>query len=242
MTRLKSLIPDASAVIDMDSADLAGYVFEALMSSGEMERGNWNRGNFCMEVGREYADPRQPLDQNIGIACSAAWTWLETNGFICRHPEQDNWYVPTPKGRSARNHQQIRQYISGLVLPQEFLHPELLVNVRPLFLQARFETSVFEAFKALEVAIRNAAELGHDMIGVQLASKAFHPEDGVLTDRTAEKGERVALMSLMTGALGSYKNPASHRRVEITAEEARDMVVLASHLLKIVDGRSAARS
>ncbi|WP_083235340.1 TIGR02391 family protein [Acidovorax sp. RAC01] len=59
-----------------------------------------------------------------------------------------------------------------------------------------------------------------------------------LTDKTAEKGERVALMNLLTGALGSYKNPASHRKVGIAAEEARDMLILASHLLKIVEQRA----
>ncbi len=74
-------------------------------------------------------------------------------------------------------------------------------------------------------------------MGVPLASRAFHPEDGPLIDMNAERGERVALMSLMTGAIGSYKNPYSHRRVEIEAKEALDMIILTSHFLKIVDAR-----
>ncbi|MFT3735074.1 MAG: TIGR02391 family protein [Rhodocyclaceae bacterium] len=222
----------------MQPSDLAGYVLECLMSAGRMEQGVWNRRNFCMQVGREYADSGQPPDLAVGIACSSAWAWLEANSFICRNPDQDNeWYVPTSRGEALRNHQDLRTFLTSAQLPEAFLHPELLVNVRPLFFQSRFETAVFEAFKTLEVAIRTTAELGHDLVGVQLASRAFNPEDGPLTDQAVEKGERVALMNLMTGALGSYKNPASHRRVEITAEEARDMIVLASHLLKIVNSR-----
>jgi uncharacterized protein (TIGR02391 family) len=239
MSPLKSLIPDSGAVIALPAANLAGYILEVLMSAGQMERGVWNRRNFCMQVSGEYAAQGQGQDLAVGIACSTAWAWLESNSFICRHPEQDNdWFLATPLGNAVRDHQTIRRFISNEQLPEAFLHAELLVNVRPLFLQSRFETAVFEAFKSLEVAIRNAAKLGYDMIGTQLASRAFNPEDGVLTDKNVEKGERVALMNLMTGALGSYKNPSSHRRVEIAAEEARDMIVLASHLLKIVDARA----
>jgi uncharacterized protein (TIGR02391 family) len=138
-----------------------------------------------------------------------------------------------------RNRLSLSVVISNQELPEEFLHAELLVNARPLFLQSRFDTAVFEAFKSLEVAIRTASKLGHDLVGVALISRSFHPDDGPLTDKTAERGERVALMNLIAGAIGSYKNPASHRKVGITAEEARDMLMLASHLLKIVDERSA---
>jgi uncharacterized protein (TIGR02391 family) len=238
MTPLRSLIPEGQAVAAMQIADLAGYVLEVLMSAGPMERGVWNRRNFCMQTGREYAQPGQPADDAVGIACSAAWSWLEANGFIARHPEQDNeWYLPTRQGESLRDHQALRRFMTSEQLPEAFLHPELLPHVRPLFFQSRFETAVFEAFKALEVSIRTVANLGYDLVGVPLASRAFHPEDGALTDMNAERGERVALMNLMTGAIGSYKNPSSHRRVEIEAKEARDMIILASHLLKIVDAR-----
>ena len=238
MTSLRALVPEATAVVGMLASDLAGYILEVLMSAGPMERGIWNRRNFCMQTSRDYALPGQGGDESVGVACSSAWAWLEANGFIARHPEQDNeWFVPTRRGEALRNHQDLQQFMTSERLPESFLQPELLQNVRPLFFQARFETAVFEAFKTLEVAIRSAAGLSHDLVGIQLASRAFNPEDGPLTDMDTEKGERVALMNLMTGALGSYKNPTSHRRVEIEAHEARDMIVLASDLLGIVESR-----
>ena len=41
----------------------------------------------------------------------------------------------------------------------------------------------------------------------------------------------------MAGALGSYQNPHSHMKVQLGAEEACEMIIIASHLLKIVDSR-----
>ena len=87
--------------------------------------------------------------------------------------------------------QDLRDHLAGDRLAAADLHPELLIHTRPLYLQARFETAVFEAFKALEVAIRDAAGLGHDLVGVQLAGRAFQPESGPLAHHAAERGEQV---------------------------------------------------
>lgn len=236
MALFKTLIPDASNLVSMHIPELSGYLLEYLLKDG----GNWNRRNCCMQISKEYGSPVFGVDE-VGVAISTAWAWLESNGLICRHPDRDNeWFVPTKRAGDVSNRKALEKIISNQQLPEEFLHPALLINARPLYLQSRFDTAVFEAFKLLEVTIRSHAGLGNDLVGVQLASRAFHPENGELTDMSTEKGERTALMSLMTGALGSYKNATSHRHLIISSEEARDMLMLASHLLKIVDARKSA--
>ena len=65
--------------------------------------------------------------------------------------------------------------------------------------------------------------------------KAFNEENGTLTDQDQHKDENIARRSLFTGAIGAYKNPSSHREVEFTPEEAAEIIIFASHLLRIVD-------
>src|SRR5262249_21653715 len=124
------------------------------------------------------------------------------------------------------------------LLPKKLLHPVIAQKVWSLFLRGEYDTAIFQAFKEVEVAVRNAGGYDFTMLGTDLMRKAFHEKNGVLTDHTAPKGEREALAHLFAGAIGLYKNPHSHRHVSITAEETVEMIMLASHLLYIVDSRS----
>jgi uncharacterized protein (TIGR02391 family) len=111
------------------------------------------------------------------------------------------------------------------------------------FMRGEFDIAAFQAMKAVEVAVREAAGLSNSDIGVQLARKAFSMDDGPLTDLGAEPGERSARMELFKGAIGCYKNPHSHRDVDLDdPSEALEIILLANHLLRIVEARAAARS
>jgi len=109
-----------------------------------------------------------------------------------------------------------------------------------LYLRGDFDVAVFQAFKEVEVSVREAAKLPDTLLGVKLMRTAFDKDGGPLSDKTTPEAERDALSHMFAGAIVFYKNPNSHRNVTIEPGEAREMIILASHLLGIVDGRNQA--
>lgn len=73
-------------------------------------------------------------------------------------------------------------------------------------------------------------------MGVALVRSAFDPKKGKLTDKSLPDAEREAMAHLFAGAIGTYKNPSSHRNVGMSdAEAAAEILVFASHLMRLVD-------
>jgi uncharacterized protein (TIGR02391 family) len=125
------------------------------------------------------------------------------------------------------------------VLPQFLLHYRLRSVCMDIFNSGHYQAAVFEAFRVLEVAIRERADYGEIDYGTDMISRAFNDQQGPLRDRTATEAERQAMQRLMSGAYGVYKNPSGHRDIELTdPQKAAELLIIASHLLRIVEARS----
>ena len=83
-------------------------------------------------------------------------------------------------------------------------------------------------------------------VGKELMREAFRPANpnkptvapGPLNRHRASRvAEQEGMASLFAGAIGLYKNPQSHRTVPTDAIDAAEVIVFASHLLRMVDQR-----
>ena len=181
---------------------------------------------------------REEVRRRIGEACMEAWAYLEREGMIAYRPgDTHGWIFVTRRGHELASRPRFAEFRKVSSIPKQLLHPSIADKVGGQFIRGEYDTAVFQAFKEVEVAVRAAAGLPDKDFGILLVRKAFDPKTGPLTLPTAPEGERESLAHFFAGAIGSYKNPTSHRHVPISAEEAIAMVFLASHLLRIVDSR-----
>ena len=68
------------------------------------------------------------------------------------------------------------------LLRDHALDPELADEVLPLFRPNDYDTLVFKAFKLVEMRVRKLGGFADDVVGGDLMRKAFHPEEGPLTN------------------------------------------------------------
>lgn len=220
---------------DIRNLPLPDLAMRVLVSEAGSAHTNLNNVLRGMETA--FGDRPPPDSDELLARIADAWAWLEAHGFIATHhknTQSDNWQRVTAMGRELAKDPD--------AITKVWASDRLAGDINPLLAPARFnfaigdyETACFAALKVVEVEVRRVAGLPDDLTGIKLMRRAFNPNDGRLTDINAEGGEKEAAANLFAGAIGAYKNPASHRTVQFyDAIEAAEVIQLADLLLRIV--------
>jgi uncharacterized protein (TIGR02391 family) len=251
MSELAQIFPTTEALLALEP-DVLGAKILAILCE---RKPNINQGMFLLSgfVGELWPFAymtmpgyQSPFPQNrrseIELAIGEAWAWLESERFLIPAADtngHNGWRVLTRRARVYAQNLDTSRTAAPVTFPKELLHPRLLERAWPAYMRTDFDNAAFEAMKAVEIAVRDAAHYGPEKVGVNLMQEAFAQGKGPLTDTAAPVAEQVSRMNLFWGGIGSYKNPQSHRDVNLDDPvEALEIILLANHLLRIVDTRA----
>jgi uncharacterized protein (TIGR02391 family) len=188
----------------------------------------WNSHNFLIS-GRNL---HLPLST---IKCWAeAFNWLLSQNLVAHGPDQSsqNAIFITRLGN------QVLEAGLEMIQAAERLDVALhsrLERAKSQFLLGEYELAAFAAMREVEIRVRDLSGADSSLIGVKLMRKSFG-EGGKLADLELDSGERTGIMELFAGAIGTFKNPPSHRQVDYDdPTEASEVVLLADLLMRLLD-------
>lgn len=224
-----------SAIIETDFSYLPIDRLGSLVLKHLVETEQWNAYNFL-----NWASQRSVPADRVKLL-SEALNWLISKNLVARNaPYQsssDSIFV------TRLGHKVLEEGLAPVRALERLdveLHPRL-GRIKTQFLLGEYELAAFAAMREVEIHVRELIAADQSLVGRKLMVSAFR-EGGPLADGGLDKGERESIMNLFAGAIGTFKNPPSHRQVNYDdPTEASEVVLFADLLMRILD-RAATRS
>ena len=248
-SKLFEMLPDAEHLLSLSAEELAGPLLVSL------EGGDWINleetilyNDMVQEIKRSarripHLNYPSRSTKDVIFALMEAWQHLVSKGFVAPRPEipgssyilKPNTFFVTRKGQKIETLEDYEVYRKADLLRKHHLHPIIADKVWRIFAQGSYDTAVLEAFKQVEIAVRKTGGYTKSDYGTKLMGNAFNVNNGKVTDENLHEAEKEGMRNLFLGAIGLYKNPSSHHEVEFAPEAAAEIIIIASHLLRIVD-------
>lgn len=250
MPSLFSLFPDADELLKLSPEDIGPVLLRMALS--QRQGAGFTPESVTKAPVSELVDGKDfpyPKNQLVDRLVNSSWNWLEREGFIERSPGLNGthgWRDLTERGLAVAQGQDLKSLVEAAAFPKYLLHPVIREKAWSGIVRSTNSTSQNElvdavrgAFVAVEEAVRAAGGYEPKDFGEPLMKMAFDPDKGPMGDRDKTKPlkERAGLQTLFIGAMNAYRNPISHRTPVLKLDEAKDQLLLASHLLRIVDAR-----
>lgn len=238
MKSLSEAFPPPDELLKLEPEEIAVFLLDYLCDlERNKQRGMLSRYNFTLSshIG-PYAGGNKT--DEVAKVITEGWMWLEKEGMLAPRPGESvgDWIFVTRKGYRLREQANLQDYKQGYLLPKDNLDENLLRTVYPLFVRGDYDTAVFRAYKEIEVRVRTKAGLPDSLYGTDLMRTAFNVQNGKLTDMSLVASERQAMSDLFAGCIGLFKNPLSHREVDLDkSSEVAEIIMFANYLLRIVE-------
>ncbi len=167
MIDLPKHIPDVDLLLALQAEELASRLLFLLQERCKKE-GGW-MPHFVHLESEPFAkrqDGVAPYDQKrkdeIVLALAEAWAWLEAQGLLLPAPGgngRNGYRVLSRRARAFSDPREFTNFAIARRLPKEALDPRIADTVWQAFMRAEYDVAVFQAMKAVEVAVREAANL-----------------------------------------------------------------------------------
>ncbi|MCC6362204.1 MAG: hypothetical protein IT165_01695 [Bryobacterales bacterium] len=215
---LSSLVPNAADLLGLEVEELAGVLlmhlnsYEGVSGNTVYQHGGISHHNFFNSLTPtnardtpEYGDKQL----QVNLALKEAWAWLQSAGLLVEKASSTGgWFFISRRAKQLRSLDDFAAYRKAALLPKTQLHALIASKVYPAFLRGEYDTAVFQAFREVEVAVRDAGKFGPNDYGTDLMRAAFRPRGQKQPANRARPAHGCAVTDRGTGGNGPISSPA----------------------------------